>query len=223
MSSDLGSNRPSSRPRPDFLPPEEDAARAAEALAHEAADEVTGDSDEDGKGRGRRPGRPRPGIWWNLAMIVSAAGLLVSAFLPWVSAQVTVDAFDQTVVQDLGDAAGIEVDTMVVVVPVLALAAMAMAFWGLVAHDSRVTVLTAIPGALALLSCGIFLMRLGDARDEMNDQRLMPFDISPAYGWYVALGTALLVLGLGLVGPLVSRRSPAGAAASDRAASPSAP
>jgi hypothetical protein len=214
MSSDLGSNGPDSRARPDFLPPEQ----ATDDEPRWAEEEAT--ADEPGPAREPEPRSQRSGAWCNIAVIISAAGLLVSAFLPWVRAQVTVDAFDQTVVQDLGDAAGIEVDTMVVVVPVLALAAVAMAFWGLVTRDARVSSLTAIPGALAVLTCGVFLVRLGDARDELSGRQLMPFDISPAYGWYVAVATALLVFGFGLLRPLVSRKSPGGAAASDRAASP---
>jgi hypothetical protein len=207
MSSDLGSNRPASRARPDFLPPEEVTGdEPGWAPAHgegEPEEPVAGDE------AAPPPHRQRSGAWCNIVVIVASAGLLVSAFLPWVRAQVRVDAFDQTVVQDLGDAAGIEIDTMVVVVPVLALAAMAMAFWGLVTRDARVSALTAVPGALALLTCVIFLVRLGDARDDLGGEQLMPFDISPAYGWYVALGTAMLVLGFGLLRPLISRKSPA--------------
>jgi hypothetical protein len=208
--------------RPDFLPPSDAHAPLYEEAVPPAqpfVPLVSGAPPAEPL-EAEAPGRPerdasRPPLWsgglWNVAVMIAAAFLLVAAFLPWVRAQIVIDAFGETLTRDLGVSAGIDADGVVAAIPVLALAALGMAFWGLVAGDQRFSSFTAIPGGLALLTCGIFLLRLGSAHDELvGDDVPFGYDITPAYGWYLAVASSLLVLGFALVRPIVARVSGAG-------------
>ncbi|MDL4771383.1 hypothetical protein [Actinomadura xylanilytica] len=146
----------------------------------------------------------RRGTGWSIALIAAAAVQLVSAFLPWAQALVVVDLFGRPLSRNLGTVAGIDADDLVISVPVLALVTIAMTFWGFA--DPRITALGAITGTLTLLACGLFVLRLGDVRDHMPDEGLgVGYQIGLRYGWYVAVATSLLVIGLSLAHPVTSR------------------
>ncbi|MDL4818050.1 hypothetical protein [Actinomadura opuntiae] len=193
MTGDLGSEAGRARPRPSFLPPEGDPPEAAPA------------------GFGPPPAAPpapagprRAG--WDLAMIVVSAVLVVSAFLPWAHAQIVFDLFGRSLVRDRGSVAGIDADTIVLAVPVLAVVAIVMAFWNLVARDQRIGALAAIPAVLSLLTCGIFVLRLGDVPDRLADSGLnLTYQVSLRYGWFLAVASSLLLVAFSLVRPISDR------------------
>jgi hypothetical protein len=173
--------------RPGFLP------------AVEAGSEALGPAPEE-----RGPVLPLA-----LGAIGSAVILLVSAFLPWVSARLLVSTLGQTLDRDLGDASGVSVDGTGQLIPVLALIAIAVATWGILARNARISMLTAVPGALALVCCGTFLLRLGHAKDALGPDSGLAYRITLSYGWFVTLATSLLVIGLSLATPLTRHRPPA--------------
>ncbi|WP_344950054.1 hypothetical protein [Actinomadura miaoliensis] len=188
--------------RPDFLPPSGGHPRLGQALVPPAQPLVPS----------VEPPAPRTPFWagtlWNVGVLVAAAVLLVSAFLPWVAARVVLSAFGQTMTRDLGSATGLDADGMIAAIPVLALAALGMAFWGLITGDPRVSSLTAVPGGMALVTSGIFLMRLDETRHQLvGPDTPFGYEIVPAYGWYLAVAASLLVLGFGLARPVVARVS----------------
>ncbi|MFA1550066.1 hypothetical protein [Actinomadura chokoriensis] len=195
MTGDLGSDAERARSRPSFLPPVDgypppaaDPAEAAEAPAG--------------------PPAARRGTPWILAVVASASALLVSAFLPWAHAQVVVDLFGRTLSRDLGSVAGIDADDMVLAVPVLAVVSIALAFWDLIGRDARIGGLAAVPGTLALLVCGIFVLRLGDVRDDLPETGLdLGYQITVRYGWYLGVVAALFVVGFSLARPIGERVS----------------
>ncbi|GLZ11038.1 hypothetical protein Acsp04_12730 [Actinomadura sp. NBRC 104425] len=161
---------------------------------------------------------------WNVGVLVAAAVLLVSAFLPWVAARVVLQAFGTTITRELGSATGLDADGMIAAIPVLALVALGMAFWGLIAGDPRVSSLTAVPGGMALVTSGIFLMRLDDTREQLvGHDTPFGYEIVPAYGWYLAVAASLLVLGFGLARPVVARVSSSQPAARPAPAEPPQP
>ncbi|MGK5555519.1 hypothetical protein ACSNOI_28265 [Actinomadura kijaniata] len=228
MSGDLGPeaadrrDRPDAehRPRPEFLPPEDAPPPSAPGTQ-----DVPGVSPSEPEPAGEpRGGAGVPDAVWNVLNLAAAAALLVAAFLPWVHARMVLDAFGGQVTHDAGSAAGIDVDGAVLVVPVLALTAAAMTFWSIAVRDPRIAALTAVPGGLALLACGLFVLRLDSARAELGaDGPLIGYQVTVGYGWYLAVAAALLVVGFALARPVaarLSRRSRDGAAAWGRAASP---
>ncbi|MBX6769001.1 MAG: hypothetical protein IRY90_17940, partial [Actinomadura rubrobrunea] len=188
--------------RPEFLPPLGGRPRVGEALVPPAQPLVP-------TAAPRASGAPLwAGSLWNAGVLVAAAALLVSAFLPWVRARVLLTAFGQTLTRDLGTATGLDADAMAAAIPVLALAAFGMAFWGLIVDDPRVSSLTAVPGGMALVTSGVFLLRLDQTRDRLvGPEALYGYEITPAYGWYLAVASSLLVLGFGLARPVVARAS----------------
>ncbi|XRQ03452.1 hypothetical protein ACN3XK_43550 [Actinomadura welshii] len=193
MTGDLGSEGGRERSRPSFLPPvdgypppREEAWEPAPAAA---------------------PGRRR-GTAWPVATIAAAAVLLVSAFLPWAHAQIIVELFGRPISRDLGSLAGIDAHTVVLAIPVLAVVAIALAAWDLIGRDARVGSLAVVPGMLALLVCGIFVVRLGDVRDKLPVTGLdFGYQISIRYGWYLAVVTSLLVAGSSLARTIADRMS----------------
>ncbi|TDC42249.1 hypothetical protein E1281_36485 [Actinomadura sp. KC345] len=194
MTGDLGSGAGRERSRPSFLPPVDGYPPPGDA----ASDPVPGEA----------PGPPRRGAPWIFATIVAAAALLVSAFLPWAHAQMVIQLFGRPIARDLGSLAGIDADTMIVAVPVLAVVAIALACWDLIGRDARIGALAAIPGTLALLVCGIFVLRLGDVRDNLPQTGLdFGYQITVRYGWYLAVLTSLLVVGFSLARPIAERVS----------------
>ncbi|TDD89801.1 hypothetical protein [Actinomadura rubrisoli] len=204
MTGDQGSDAGGARARPSFLPPDD----GYPAPAQDVGDPVPGP----------RKAPPRRGIAWNLAMIAAASALLVAAFLPWARVQVVVDLFGRPLTRDLGSVAGIDADDLVLAVPVLAVVAIGMALWDLAGRDARIGVLTAVPGVLALLTCGIFVLRLGRVRDDLPGGALpedgldVGYQVSVRYGWYLAVAAALLLTGFSLIRPLAERvLSPRGA------------
>ncbi|MFG1999651.1 hypothetical protein ACGFNU_10940 [Spirillospora sp. NPDC048911] len=212
MSGDQGPDARAGRSRPDFLPPADDRPPAVQPATEQAPETPPATAAAPGPVSSSGPvsspdsGSDPAGTWWNIMVICAASALLVAAFLPWVRARVVVDAFGQTLTHDLGEAAGIEADGMVLAVPVLALTAVGMAVWGIAARDTRISFLTAVPGGLALLVCTLFLLRLDDASEGLGgESTLLPYDVTPAYGWYVSAAMSLLVLGFSLVRPLVDR------------------
>jgi hypothetical protein len=194
MTGDLGSDEGRARARPSFLPPVDGypplAGGPVEAVPAAAP--------------------PRRGTAWILAMIAAASALLVAAFLPWAHAQVVVDLFGRTLSRDIGSVAGIDADNTVLAVPVLAVIAIALAAWDLIGQDARIGGLAAIPGMIALLVCGIFVLRLGDVRDDLPDTGLdLGYQITVRYGWYLAVVASLLVVGFSLARPISERVSAA--------------
>lgn len=193
MTGDLGSEGGRERPRPSFLPPVDGYPPNPEP-AWEPAPEA--------------PAARRHGTAWTLATIAAAAVLLVSAFLPWAHAQIIVQLFGRPIGRDLGTLAGIDADDMVLAVPVLAVIAIALAFWDLVGRDARIGPLAAIPGMLSLLVCGIFVVRLGDVRDNLPQTGLdFGYQISVRYGWYTAVIMSLLVTAFSLARSIAERMS----------------
>ncbi|MFC4051122.1 hypothetical protein ACFOY4_15630 [Actinomadura syzygii] len=195
MTGDLGSEAGRARSRPSFLPPVDGyPPPQAEAQAEPA------------------PAAERPvrygGAAWTLALIAAAAALVVSAFLPWAHASIVVELFGQPVGRDIGSVAGIDADDLVLAVPVLAVIAIALAFGDLLGRDPRIGGLAAIPGTLALLMCGVFVLRLGDVRDNLPQSGLdVGYQITVRYGWYTAVITSLLVVGFSLARPIGERVS----------------
>ncbi|TDC70359.1 hypothetical protein E1200_05515 [Actinomadura sp. GC306] len=194
MTGDLGSEAGRKRSRPSFLPPVDGYPPAAEDVWEPA------------------PAAPAPGgrrgTVWIAATLAAAAVLLVSAFLPWAHAQIIVELFGRPIGRDLGSLAGIDADTTVVAVPVLAVAAIALAAWDLIGRDARIGALAAIPGTLALLVCGVFVVRLGDVRDNLPQSGLdFGYQISLRYGWYVAVVASLLVAAFSLARTVADRTS----------------
>ncbi|WP_030145205.1 hypothetical protein [Spirillospora albida] len=188
MADDPGPGADAGRPRPSFLPPEQGPPPAAGAHTAPAA------------------APPRSGGAWGIAMILTATALLVSAFLPWARAEMVVELLGRPVTRDLGSLAGIEADGLVLAVPVLAVVAIGLAFWDTVVRDARVGSLAAVPGALALLACGLFVLRLGDVRDNAPGLGLeVGYRITVRYGWYAAVGASLALMAIALARPLADR------------------
>ncbi|MFI0409806.1 hypothetical protein [Actinomadura sp. 3N508] len=194
MTGDLGSDAGRSRARPSFLPPVDGYPPAGEVPAEAVPAPL--------------PAPPPRGLGWIVAMIVAAGALLVSAFMPWARAQVVVELFGQQIGRDLGSVAGIDADDMVLAVPVLAVVAIALAFGDLAGRDARIGGLAAIPGTLALLVCGLFVLRLGDVRDNLPQTGLdVGYQITVRYGWYLAVITSLFLVGFSLARPIGERVS----------------
>ncbi|WP_168221006.1 hypothetical protein [Actinomadura sp. WMMA1423] len=193
MTGDLGSDAGRARPRPSFLPPVDGYPPTHDDQA-ETVPAVPG------------PYPRRGGAAWIAALITAASGLLVSAFLPWARAEVVVDLFGRSLSRDLGSIAGIDADDIVLAVPVLAVIAIALAAWDLIGRDARIGGLAAVPGMLALLVCGIFVLRLGDVRDDLPQTGLdLGYQITVRFGWYLAVITSLLVVGFSLARPVSDR------------------
>jgi hypothetical protein len=177
------------RTRPAFLPPVEGHPPPAYGVPYPARDDAA-----------------RHGTPWNIGVIIAGAVLLVSAFLPWAEARITIDLFGRLLSRDLGSVAGLEADNVVVAVPVLAMVAIAMAFWGIVGRDTRVSALACVPGLLALLVCGLFVLRLDDIKDRLAAEDLsVGYQIAVVNGWYLAVAMSLLVVGFSLARPLTRR------------------
>jgi hypothetical protein len=194
MTGDLGSDAGRARSRPSFLPPVDGYPPPAGDPAEPAAQPPP------------QPPAQRRGAPWIIAVIASASALLVSAFLPWAHADAVLELFGRTLSRDLGSVAGIDADDMVLAVPVLAVIAIALAFWDLIGRDSRIGGLAAVPGALALLVCGIFVLRLGDVRDDLPETGLdLGYQITVRYGWYLAVVASLFVIGFSLARPIGER------------------
>jgi hypothetical protein len=146
------------------------------------------------------------GAVWNVAVILAGSLLLISAFLPWAEARIVVDIFGRTLTRELGSVVGIEADTVVVAVPVLATVAIAMAFWGLIGRDVRVSALGAVPGMLSLLACALFVLRLDDLKDRLAATELsVGYEVAAVFGWYLAVAMSLLVIGFSLARPVAAR------------------
>ena len=194
MTGDLDSGAGRERSRPSFLPPVDGYPPPGGTAPEPASTEAAGPA--------------RRGAPWIFATIVAAAALLVSAFLPWAHAQMVIQLFGRPIARDLGGLAGIDADTMVVAVPVLAVVAIGLACWDLIGRDARIGALAAIPGTLALLVCGIFVLRLGDVRDNLPQTGLdFGYQITVRYGWYAAVLTSMLVVGFSLARPIAERVS----------------
>ncbi|RFS85595.1 hypothetical protein D0T12_11285 [Actinomadura spongiicola] len=192
MTGDLGSDAGRARARPSFLPPVDGYPPPAGDTAP-VAPQVT------------PPGR---GVPWIAAMIVAASALLVSAFMPWARAQIIVELFGRPIGRDLGSVAGIDADDLVLAVPVLGVVAIALACGDLAGRDPRIGGLAAIPGTLALLVCGLFVLRLGDVRDDLPRTGLdVGYQITVRYGWYLAVIASLMVIGFSLARPISERVS----------------
>jgi hypothetical protein len=155
------------------------------------------------------------GTPWNIGVIIAGSVLLVSAFLPWAEARITIDLFGRLLSRDLGSVAGLEADNVVVAVPVLAMVAIAMAFWGIVGRDTRVSALACLPGLLSLLVCGLFVLRLDDIKDRLAAEDLsVGYEVAVDNGWYLAVAMSLLVVGFSLARPLTRRLGAARSGAS---------
>ncbi|MEV3920370.1 hypothetical protein [Actinomadura coerulea] len=195
MTGDLGSDAGRARSRPSFLPPVDGYPPQHDGPAEAVPSPPAA--------------APRPGgAGWVLALIASASVLLVSAFLPWARAEVVVDLFGRSLSRDLGSVAGIDADDIVLAVPVLAVVAIALAAWDLIGRDARIGALAAVPGVLALLVCGIFVLRLGHVRDDLPRTGLdLGYQITVRFGWYLAVVAALLVVGFSLARPVTDKVS----------------
>ncbi|WP_433238502.1 hypothetical protein [Actinomadura nitritigenes] len=190
MTGDLGSDAGRARPRPSFLPPE---GAPPDAVPAEP-------------GPPPEPPAPPRRAGWDLAVIAASAVLVVSAFLPWAHAQTVLDLFGRSLVRDQGSVAGIDADNLVLAVPVLAVVAIVMAFWNLVARDPRIGALAAVPAVLSLATCGIFVLRLGGVPDRMPNYGLnLTYQVSLRYGWFLAVAMSLLLAVFSLVRPISDR------------------
>ncbi|MGI5203106.1 hypothetical protein ACQEU6_16215 [Spirillospora sp. CA-108201] len=195
MTGDLGPDAGRARPRPSFLPPVDGYPPQPGGPAETVPAETV-------------PAPRRGGAAWVLALIAASSGLLVSAFLPWARAEVVVDLFGRSLSRDLGSVAGIDADDLVLAVPVLAVIAIALAAWDLIGRDARIGALAAVPGMLALLVCGVFVLRLGHVRDDLPQTGLdLGYQITVRFGWYLAVIAALLVVGLSLARPVSDKVS----------------
>ncbi|MFC4906551.1 hypothetical protein [Actinomadura gamaensis] len=196
--------------RPQFLPPEEEP--------REPVPEPGSEPPATGPAR-----RPRAGTVWSVLTVLAAGALLVSAFLPWARLEMVTELFGASVSDDLGSIAGIEMDGTVVVVPVLALAAAVVALWGAVGKDARIASLAALPGALALVACVLFALRLGRAGDRLREDGAListRTHVSLAYGWYLGVAASLLVVGFSLARPVAVRARSRGRARPEATAEP---
>ncbi|WP_433326160.1 hypothetical protein [Spirillospora sp. CA-294931] len=198
MSGDLGTEGSGPDPRavpaglrPAFLPP----------------DELPGERNGDAEAPAPPPPPPRTGLGWNIALIAASAVLLVSAFLPWARVDLLIEVFGRTLTRDLGSAAGIEAYGLIVVVPVLAVAAIGLALGDLAGRDARISALAAVPGALCLLVCGLFALRLQDLAGDLAAEGFgVDHRVTIRYGWYLAVAASLLVIGFALIRPVAARR-----------------
>lgn len=206
--------------RPQFLPPEEQPPEAA------------AEPPEPAPAPAAAAVRPRAGTVWSVLTVLAAGTLLVSAFLPWARLEMITELLGASVRDDLGSVAGIEADSTVVVVPVLALSASVVALWGAVGRDARIASLAALPGSLALVACALFALRLRRMGDRFGGDGALIASrthASLAYGWYLCVAAALLVVGFSLARPLrrargrVGRRAPAVQPAAQSAVQPVVP
>ncbi|GAA2458535.1 hypothetical protein GCM10010191_93110 [Actinomadura vinacea] len=153
------------------------------------------------------------GSLWNVAVVISGTLLLVSAFLPWAEARIVVDVFGRTLTRELGSVVGIEADTVVAAVPVLAMVSIGLAFWGLVGRDARACALAAVPGLLSLLVCALFVLRLDGLKDRLAAQELsVGYEVAVVTGWYLAVAMSLLVVGFSMAPSIALRIGTARAA-----------
>ncbi|ACY98781.1 MULTISPECIES: hypothetical protein [Thermomonospora] len=176
-----GEDRPASSPRPGFLPP--------------------APPPDPGAAPAEPPAAARsPSAGWGLARLLTATALLVSAFLPWAKAGVRLEGFGQVLHRELATEAGVNVDGTGQLVPVFAVAAIVMIGWSLLKGDLRIGALAAVPGALALISCLVFLLRLDRFREEIGVGRMFlgGLEVSAGYGWYLSVASSLLLIGLAL-------------------------
>ena len=205
------SERPSTGPGESAAPPPATDAPGAGADASETRPAFLPPAD----GAARQPFPPYPppahdpasqGAAWNIAVIIAGAVLLVSAFLPWAEARIVIDIFGRTLTRELGSVAGIEADSVVAAVPVLATVAIAMAAWGLITRDTRFSALSAAPGLLSLLVCALFVLRLDHLKDRLAASELsVGYEVAVVSGWYLAVAMSVLVTGFGLGRPISAR------------------
>ncbi|WP_026411909.1 hypothetical protein [Actinomadura oligospora] len=184
--------------RPQFLPPEEQPPEPVPDPGPEPAAEQPSPV----------AARSRAAAVWSALTVLSSLALLISAFLPWARLEMVTELLGASIRDDLGPVAGIEADGTVVVVPVLALSAAVVALWGAAGRDARIAALAALPGSLALVACVLFALRLHRTGDRYGEQGALIAShthVSLAYGWYLAVGAALLVVGTGLVRPFARR------------------
>jgi hypothetical protein len=91
---------------------------------------------------------------------------------------------------------------------VLAVVAIVMAFWNLVARDPRIGALAAVPAILSLVTCAIFVLRLKHVADDMPQTGLnLTYQVSLRYGWFLAVAMSLLLTAFSLVRPIADRLS----------------
>ncbi|MBA9006896.1 hypothetical protein [Thermomonospora cellulosilytica] len=184
-----GGRRPQGepRPRPDFLPPE-----PPEPVEPVEPVEAPGAAAP----RTRASAAPA----WAAARLLTAVILLVSPFLPWARMRIRLEGFGAALDHDLVSVEGVNLDGTGQVVPVLAVVAIVMLGWGLWAADPRIGALAAVPAALSLLACLIFVLRLERIRTEYGLTRRWSagLELTADYGWYLSLAAALLLTGLAL-------------------------
>ncbi len=132
-----------------------------------------------------------------LAATGSALLLLISVFLPWVTVRVSTGLFGEAVAHGSQDASGFKADgtgmlTALMAVTVLGLVAAALSTGG-----PRYAAAAAVPGAVAVLCCVVFLVRLQAMKDQLTGGPITGLDVSvsPGVGWFIALLASLAVCG----------------------------
>jgi len=165
------------------------------------------------------PSEQRSGVF---GLIAAAAGviLILSPFLPWMTVRATAGLFGESVVRE-STFSGFRADGTGTVLAISGLAALVLAGGAVALGRARFQAGTAVAGAIALICALVFLIRLQDLGGSFETDGsglLGGVGVSPAYGWYLALAAALVVLGASLAD--LSRKIPDDAVASGPAASP---
>ncbi|WP_119729469.1 hypothetical protein [Thermomonospora amylolytica] len=188
------------RPRPDFLPPVPPPEPAAPDEPIEPVGPVEPVEPAAAVGAPAPRARASAAPAWAAARLLTAVVLLVSPFLPWARMRIRLEGFGATLDDDLVSVAGVNLDGTAQVVPVLAVIAIVMLGWGLLAADHRIGALAAVPAGLSLLACLIFVLRMERIRTEYGPPRRWPvgLELTADYGWYLSLAAALLLVGLAL-------------------------
>lgn len=176
------------RPRPGFLPPlARTPAEPPDGAAHEPP---ALPSHPTGAVKSARLG---------VMTIVATVVMMLSAFLPWAHAETNLTFLGRSLGRDLGSIAGVDADGSARLIPALALVALGVVVWGMIAENPRIGTYAAAPGGLALLCCGIFLIRLNDAQDGIDfGPAGLDYALTLGYGWFVAAAAALILTGLSL-------------------------
>ncbi|WP_084965051.1 hypothetical protein [Thermoactinospora rubra] len=147
------------------------------------------------------------------AVTVAGALLVVSATLPWAGIEARSDLIGAGVSHDVR---GVD-DAMGLSALAAGLVAAGLGLAGLLTGRRLPAALALLPGGLAVVLPVLFLTGTrGAVSVELGG--LLSVEPGLRYGWFATLASAVAVVVSAIVA--ISRRSPGGAVASDRAASP---
>jgi hypothetical protein len=163
------------------------------------------------------PGQPYPGASgrpgaapspFSLIAIGAAVLLLISTFLPWVSAKASGSVGGQAITSSARTASGFE-DWTGKLTALAAVAAIGVLIAGVVTKNARLGLIAIAPGALAAIFALIFLLRLAHVKNQLSETGLpsgIDVNVSLSYGWFLALLLSVAVIGLNLVGVLTAKK-----------------